>query len=83
MVPQPLITSDPERMSGVPCFTGTRVPVATLLDHLAEGDTLDQFLRSFPSVTREHAVAVLRAAFDTVTSPASGYIRYEHRIGAR
>ncbi len=43
-------------------FSGTRVPVQTLLDHLEAGDSLDCFLEDFPSVTREHAVAVLELA---------------------
>ena len=47
---------DPERMSGEPCFRGTRVPVQTLIDHM-EGDlTLEDFLDGFPSVTREQAI---------------------------
>ena len=77
MLPQPLITSDPERMGGVPCFTGTRVPVHTLFTYLAEDDGLDMFLRNFPSVSREHAVAVLLAAGEQVSSRTSGVARYE------
>jgi len=49
-------------MSGAVVFTGTRVPVQTLLDYLEEGDTLDHFLEDFPTVTREHAIAVLELA---------------------
>ena len=63
-LPQPLITIDPDRMSGEPCFTGTRVTIKTLFDHLAEGDPLDVFLLDFPSVGREHAQAVLWLAFE-------------------
>jgi uncharacterized protein (DUF433 family) len=58
-VPNPLITSSPERLSGTPVFAGTRVPVQTLIDYLEAGDPLDSFLDDFPSVTREHAVVVL------------------------
>ena len=47
-------------MHGTPCFTGTRVPVQTLLDYIEEGDTIDSFLRDFPTVTREQAVASLQ-----------------------
>lgn len=54
--------SDPEIMSGTPVFTGTRVPVHTLVDHLASGVSLDEFLDDFPSVTREQAVAFLELA---------------------
>jgi uncharacterized protein (DUF433 family) len=61
-LPQPLITSTTERLGGTPVFTGTRVPVQALLDYLEGGDSLDDFLMDFPSVTREHAIAVLEAA---------------------
>lgn len=60
--PNPLITSSQERLSGTPVFAGTRVPVQTLIDYLEAGDPLDAFLDDFPSVTREHAVAVLELA---------------------
>lgn len=55
----PVIHRDPDIMSGVPVFVGTRVPVQTLLDYLAAGDTLAEFLDHFPTVTREQAVAAL------------------------
>jgi len=61
-IPEPLITTSPGRLSGTPVFAGTRVPVQTLIDYLEGGDTLEAFLGDFPSVTREHAVAVLEAA---------------------
>lgn len=48
-----------QRMSGTPCFTGTRVPVKSLFDHLEAGDTLENFLADFPGVTRQQALAVL------------------------
>jgi uncharacterized protein (DUF433 family) len=48
-----------ERMSGTPCFAGTRVPVQSLFDHLEAGDTLETILDDFPGVTREQAVALL------------------------
>jgi uncharacterized protein (DUF433 family) len=50
---------DPERMSGIPCFFGTRVPVQTLLDHLEEGSTLGDFLEGFPTVSRDQAISFL------------------------
>jgi len=53
------VTADPETLGGAPVFTGTRVPVATLLDNLADGITLDEFLDNFPTVSREQAVQVL------------------------
>jgi uncharacterized protein (DUF433 family) len=49
----------PERMSGVPCFTGTRVPVTHLFDYLEAGDSLTEFLNDFPSVSREQVLGVL------------------------
>jgi len=61
-VPDPLITTSPDRLGGTPVFAGTRVPVKTLVDYLEAGDSLDDFLGDFPSVSREHAVAVLELA---------------------
>jgi uncharacterized protein (DUF433 family) len=61
-VPEPLITTSPERLSGTPVFAGTRVPVQTLVDYLEGGDSLDEFLADFPSVSRDHAIAVLELA---------------------
>lgn len=53
---EPLINVDPEILGGTPVFMGTRVPVKTLVDHLAAGDPLEVFLEDFPSVTREQAI---------------------------
>jgi uncharacterized protein (DUF433 family) len=53
---------DPDRMSGLPCFAGTRVPVQMLLDHLKHGDTIDDFLEGAPSVSREQAELFLELA---------------------
>lgn len=61
-IPDPLITTSPERLGGTPVFAGTRVPVQTLLDYLEAGDSLDDFLTDFPSVSREHAIAILELA---------------------
>ena len=61
-VPDALITKSPDRLSGTAVFAGTRVPVQTLIEYLEAGDSLDEFLDDFPSVTREHAVAVLELA---------------------
>lgn len=61
-VPSPLITRSPARLSGAAVFAGTRVPVQALIDYLEGGDSLDTFLEDFPSVTREHAIAVLEVA---------------------
>lgn len=62
-----LITVDPRIQGGIPVFTGTRVPVKNLFDYLEGGESLDQFLDDFPSVTRELAVAVLEQAHRAVT----------------
>jgi uncharacterized protein (DUF433 family) len=61
------IVSDPEILSGAPVFRGTRVPVAALLDNLAAGLALDEFLDNFPTVTREQAIQVLEFSKDTIT----------------
>ena len=60
------ITVDPEILSGAPVFRGTRVPATALLDNLAAGLTLDEFLDNFPTVTREQAVQVLEFSKDTL-----------------
>jgi uncharacterized protein (DUF433 family) len=70
-VPEPLITSSPDRMSGTPVFAGTRVPVQTLIDYLEAGDPLDEFLKDFPSVSREHAIAVLELAKSALLAKAA------------
>ena len=54
-----LVEVDPEKMSGTPVFTGTRVPISHLFDYLEAGDSLDVFLDDFPTVTREQALGVL------------------------
>lgn len=60
--PDPLITASPNRLEDTPVFAGSRVPVKTLVDYLEAGDTLDDFLADFPSISREHAIAVLELA---------------------
>ena len=64
-----VIVSDPEILGGTPCFRGTRVPVDSLIDYLEAGDSLDEFLDNFPSVSREAAVAALEEAKALLTSP--------------
>ena len=63
-----LITIDKEIMGGQPVFTGTRVPVESLFDHLEAGVSLDEFLDDFPSVTKFQAIEVLETAYKTVTT---------------
>jgi uncharacterized protein (DUF433 family) len=54
-----IVHSHPEILGGTPVFVGTRVPVRTLLVYLEKGETLEEFLDNFPTVTREQAVAFL------------------------
>ena len=54
-----IVWINPHRMSGVPCFAGTRVPIISLFQHIEAGDSLDTFLDDFLGVTREQAIAVL------------------------
>ena len=54
------VVSNPSILGGRPVFVGTRVPVAALFDYLADGLSLDYFLESFPSVSREQAISVIR-----------------------
>jgi uncharacterized protein (DUF433 family) len=56
------IIRDPEIMSGTPCFRGTRVPLQTLFDHIEGGDSLEDFLEGFPSVSRSLALQALEEA---------------------
>jgi uncharacterized protein (DUF433 family) len=64
------ISSNPEVMGGTPCLAGTRVPFQTLLDYLEGGDSLDEFLEDFPSVSRELAVAAIQQAGDLALAHA-------------
>lgn len=57
-------------LSGTPVFKGTRVPIKNLLDYLEAGDTLDEFLDDFPSVSRDQAVQVLELAKETLVEHA-------------
>ena len=57
-----IIWINPARLSGAPCFAGTRVPIKNLFDYLEGGDTLDEFLDGYPGVTKAQAVAVLEFA---------------------
>jgi uncharacterized protein (DUF433 family) len=56
---QAAITRDPDVMHGTPVFRGTRVPVQTMFDYIENGDSLDEFLEGFPTISRELAVQVL------------------------
>jgi uncharacterized protein (DUF433 family) len=62
---------NPARMSGTPCFRGTRVPVQSLIDFLEGGETIDQFLELYPSITRQQVLAVLDLANTQILECAS------------
>ena len=66
---QPIITCAPV-LGGTPVFTGTRVPVQTLLDYLEGGETIDNFLEGFPTVKREQ-IAFLEEAKALMVASAS------------
>jgi len=66
-----VVHSGPDILGGTPVFVGTRVPVRTLLDYLEAGDSLHAFLKDFPSVTWEQAVAALELAKQMLASHAN------------
>ena len=68
---EPVVSRDPEVMSGTPVFPGTRVPVQTLLDYLEAGEAINDFLEGFPSVTRSRVIAFLEEAKDRVIESVS------------
>jgi len=61
-----VVEVDPEKMSGVPVFTGTRVPIGHLFEYLEKGETLDEFLDQFPSVTRAQAIGALELSKESL-----------------
>ena len=65
-----LIDRNPDILGGTPVFTGTRVPVRILMEHLEAGDRLDEFLEDYPTVSRRQAVAVLGRATAMLVSGA-------------
>ncbi len=69
--PTSVVHSDPEILGGTPVFAGTRVPLQSLIDYLGGGDTLDEFLRQFPSVRREQAQAALALARERRAKPGA------------
>jgi uncharacterized protein (DUF433 family) len=66
-----VVCRDPEVMGGTPVFYGTRVPVQTFIEYLEAGDSIDEFLEGFPSVTREQVIAFLEAATEKLLESAS------------
>ncbi|MFN8525980.1 MAG: DUF433 domain-containing protein [Chloroflexota bacterium] len=68
----PVVHSDPEILGGIPVFRGTRVPIQSLFDYVEGGETIDEFLRQFPSVHREQVISVLdQASVWVITSARS------------
>lgn len=65
-----IVHSDPEILGGTPVFVGTRVPIQSLFDYLEGGESLDEFLRQFPSVRRDQAIAALDFARATLLAGA-------------
>ena len=69
---QSVVKIDPEIMSGAACFAGTRVPIQNLIDYLEGGDSIEDFLDGFPSVSREQVVAFLEEAKDRILAAVAG-----------
>jgi uncharacterized protein (DUF433 family) len=63
------VSIDPEVLGGTPCFSGTRVPVETLIDYLLHGYTVEYFLSQFPTVSRQQVQAVLESFKDKLAPP--------------
>jgi uncharacterized protein (DUF433 family) len=68
---QSVVSCNPEVMGGAPVFRGTRVPVQTLLDYLEAGDSIDEFLDGFPTVSRQQVIAFLEEAKDRLVDSVS------------
>jgi uncharacterized protein (DUF433 family) len=68
---RPILSRSPDVMGGAFVFHGTRVPVQTLLDYLEAGESIDDFLEGFPSVSREHVIAFLEEVKNRVIEAAS------------
>lgn len=68
---QSVVTCNPEVMSGIPVFRGARVPTQTLFDYLEGGESIDDFLEGFPSVSRGQVIAFLEEAKDRIVKAAS------------
>ena len=66
-----VLSRNSDVMGGIPVFAGTRVPVQTLLDYLEAGDTIDEFLAGFPSITRPQVITFLEQAKDRLVESVS------------
>ncbi len=65
-----IVSVSPKRMSGAPVFTGTRVPVKTLFDYLAAGDSLNDFFKDFPDVTNDQVAGLLKHVGEELSARA-------------
>jgi len=70
-VDKPIVSCSPDIMGGTPVFAGTRVPIQTLLDYLEAGDSIDEFLKGFPTVKRDQVIAFLEEAKARMVATAS------------
>jgi len=70
MSSEPVVHSDPEILSGIPVFVGTRVPFQTLIDYLEAGEPLSEFLEDFPTVSKAQAIAALEQAKEALLARA-------------
>jgi uncharacterized protein (DUF433 family) len=68
---QPIVSCSPDIMGGTAVFAGTRVPVQTLLDYLEGGESIDDFLAGFPTVTRDQVIAFLEEAKNKLVQSTS------------
>jgi uncharacterized protein (DUF433 family) len=68
---KPIVSRSPDILGGTPVFAGTRVPIQTLIDYLEGGESIDEFLRGFPTVTREQVIAFLEEAKSRMVTPAA------------
>jgi uncharacterized protein (DUF433 family) len=68
---EPVISRNPDVMGGAPVFSGTRVPIQTLLDYLEAGESIDDFLEGFPSVSRAQVISFLEQAKDRLVAATS------------
>ncbi|MFZ4507282.1 MAG: DUF433 domain-containing protein [Fimbriimonas sp.] len=67
-----LLNSDPEILWGVPMIAGTKIPVHAFFEYLESGEGVDGFLSDFPSVSREHAIALIRRAEERLVTAEIG-----------
>ena len=69
---EPVVTCSQDILGGTPVFAGTRVPIQTLIDYLEGGESIDEFLKGFPTVEREQVIAFLEEAKTRVVASAKG-----------